>query len=196
MKKIFTASLIFLCLSSAFAQKIYHNKGFGITIEIPQTWWEDNRNGFPAEIELSKSERKKILDDSNSVFLTLFYDRETIKEGGNYIPKMQFNVASNYEKDFKVLLKATENNVKIQKKFQPDFKLVKKPKEVKIAGIKSIGYVATYSMMVNGKTTTIRSFTYVIPYNNYVFHLNFTDEINGKDRSKEFEAAVKTIKIG
>lgn len=196
MKSTFTAFLLLLSMNFAFAQKIYHNKGFGLSIEIPQTWWEDNRNGFPAHIELSGSERNKILDDSRSVFLTLFYDRETIKEGGNYIPKMQFNVAANSEKDIKKLLKATKLNAESLKKYQPEFKLLQKPKQIEISGIKSVYYISTYSMMVNGKNTTIRSYTYIIPVRNYVFHLNFTDEINGKDRSKEFEEAVKTIKIG
>ena len=196
MKNTITVFLLLLCMNFTYAQKIYHNKGFGITIEIPQTWWEDNRNGFPAHIELGNTERNKILEDSRSVFLTLFYDRETIKEGGNYIPKMQFNVAANSERDIKNLLKATKQNAESLKKYQPDFKLVQKPKQVEISGINSVHYITTYSMMVNGKNTTIRSYTYIIPVRNYVFHLNFTDEINGKDRSKEFEKAVKTIKIG
>lgn len=196
MKKTLIALLLLLSVSSAFAQKIYNNKAFGFTIEIPQTWWEDNRDGFPAHIEVSDAERRKILDDSRSVFLTLFYDRETIKEGGNYTPKMQFNVAGNSEKDPKKLLKATEKNAEALKKYQLDFKFVQKPKQIEISGIKSVYYIATYSMIVNGKNTTIRTYTYVIPYKNYVFHLNFTDEIKGKDRSKEFEEAVKTIKIG
>lgn len=196
MKKFIAAFILCLTAGAAQAQKIYHNKAFGITIEVPQTWWEDNRNGVPANVELPDSERNKILDDSRSVFLTLFYDRETIKEGGNYIPKMQFNVAGNSEKNFKKLLKATAKNAESLKKYQPDFKLVQKPKKIEISGIKSVYYIATYSMMVKGKKATIRTYTYIIPYRNYIFHLNFTDEINGKDRSKEFEEAVKTIKIG
>lgn len=195
MKKIL-ALLLILTAGTAFAQKKYHNKAFGLYIEVPQTWWEDNRNGIPADAELPESERTKILADSRSVFLTLFYDRETVKEGGNYIPKMQFNVAGNYEKGFDKLLKATKANAEKLKTFQPDFEYIKQPQEITISGIKSVYYIAKYSMLVNGQNTVIRTHTYIIPYKNYIFHLNFTDEVGGNDRSKEFEAAIKSIKIG
>jgi hypothetical protein len=196
MKKILSAILLLCIAATAFAQKTYHNKAFGITIQIPQTWWEDNRNGIPADNEIPDSERTKMLADSRSVFLTLFYDRETVKEGGNYIPKMQFNVAGYYEKGIDALKKATIANAEKLKKFQPDFTYIESPKEITISGIKSMYYIAEYSMLINGKPAMIRTHTYIIPYKNYIFHLNFTDEKNGKDRSKEFKEAVKTIKIG
>lgn len=195
MRKIL-ALILLLITGTAFAQKKYENKTFGFYIEVPQTWWEDNRNGFPRDAQLSDVEKAKILADSRSVFLTLFYDRETIKEGGNYTPKMQFNVAGNYEKGYDVLLKSTIANAEKLKTFQPDFKMVKAPGEITVSGIKSVYYIATYSMMVNGKNTIIRTHTYIIPYKNYIFHLNFTDEQGGTDRSKEFEEAIKSIKIG
>ena len=138
MKKIFPVFILLCASTTLLAQKIYHNKAFGITIQIPQTWWEDNRNGIPADSEITDSERTKILADSRSVFLTLFYDRETIKEGGNYIPKMQFNVAGNYDKSFDVLKKATIANAEKLKKFQPDFQYLQEPKEITISGIKSL----------------------------------------------------------
>lgn len=196
MKKILPVLLLLCTITTAFAQKTYTNKGFGFFIEIPKTWWEDNRNGFPPDTPLGDSERSKMLADSQSVFLTLFYDRETVKEGGNYIPKMNFSVAGYYEKGIDALKKATIANAEKLKKFQPDFIFIQKPKEMTIGGIKSMYYVAKYSMLVNGKTAMIRTHTYIIPYKNYIFHLNFTDEIGGNDRAKEFEAAIKSIKIG
>ena len=195
MKKIL-AFLLVLTAGTAFAQKKYENKAFGLYIEVPQTWWEDNRNGIPANAQFTELEKAKILADSRSVFLTLFYDRETIKDGGNYTPKMQFNVAGNYEKGYSALLKATKANTEKLKAFQPDFKFVKEPGEITISGIKSVYYIATYSMLVNGINTIIRTHTYIVPYKNYIFHLNFTDEVGGKDRSKEFEEAIKSIKVG
>jgi len=183
--------MIFIASS---AQQTYHNKAFGISINIPAGWMEGTPKGVDSNLQLSKKERTALLEKEGSVYLVNFFKLFVTGSDG-LIPKIQINTVIKPEKTFADFKKEAIASADKLKKNLSDFEYIQRPEEITISGIKSIYFIIQYTMVINGKEMNIRNHTYAIPYQNYLFHISLVDGPS-EDCTALFENLIKTIKVG
>jgi hypothetical protein len=201
MKKIIF--LIFITTNSlnwVYSQNKFVNKEYEFEIQKPENWIETSNTFLLKNLEKfevnEENLSKLISDNKGSILLTSFYKYDPKTHAG-IIPTLQINVRlkgkSNFEQ-FKIGMTQSANGFK---KYFEDFEFINEITEIEISGIKCVYFIGKFTMKTqNGQEMKVRSRTYAIPYKNYFFQLNFTDGQNGEDCTKEFDALVKTIKIG
>lgn len=193
MKLIY--SIVFcMILSAASAQQTYHNRAFGIAIDIPAGWIEGTPKGIDSNLEFSNKERTALLEKEGSVYLVNFH-KSYVVWTDELIPKIQINTVIKPEKTFAEFKKEATASADKLKKNLSDFEYIQRPEEITISGIRSIYFIIQYTMVINGKEMNIRNHTYAIPYQNYLFHISLVDGLSN-DCTALFENLIKTIKVG
>lgn len=186
-QKIFYTLLI--CFNLSFAQERFESKTFGFSVDIPEEWsLNDYETDVHGNVKLSEAEKQNLFKDGYHVYLGYLY--KTSYTGLN--PKIQFNIALKHEKSFEDFKKAVIESAK-RINYLDNLKFTVHPTEITVAGIKSIYFSMTYTVPESNKT--IRSTTYAIPYNKYMYNINFLDIPSDEDCSELFEKLIQTIKI-
>ncbi|HYD90491.1 MAG TPA: hypothetical protein VEA37_03270, partial [Flavobacterium sp.] len=72
MRLIYSIVFCMIFIASS-AQQAYHNKAFGISINIPAGWMEGTPKGVDSNLQLSKKERTALLEKEGSVYLVNFF---------------------------------------------------------------------------------------------------------------------------
>ena len=193
MRLIYSIVFCMIFIASS-AQQTYHNKAFGISINIPAGWMEGTPKGVDSNLQLSKKERTALLEKEGSVYLVNFFKLFVTGSDG-LIPKIQINTVIKPEKTFADFKKEAIASADKLKKNLSDFEYIQRPEEITISGIKSIYFIIQYTMVINGKEMNIRNHTYAIPYQNYLFHISLVDGPS-EDCTALFENLIKTIKVG
>ncbi len=201
MKKVLFLLFIILKSSSfVYGQKIFKSKEYGFEIQEPKNWIEANNKELLKNLEkfeITDESLKKLIDDNKgSLLLNSFY-KYNPKTHPGIIPTIQINVRQKNGNDFEGFKYAIIQSAKGFKKYFEDFEYITEPTEIEISGIKCVFFVGKFTMNTQGGSELkVRSRTYAIPYKDYFFQVNFTDGQNGEDCNKEFDALVKTIRIG
>ena len=180
-------------------QLTYENEEYGFSMQSPPGWIVSGEQEIVKNldrIEMSTAERLKILKDRNgSILLSQFQKYEQNQHNG-LIPTIQINVRENpapYFSRFNRMIVQSADGFK--RRFK-DFKFEEGPDTILISGIKSVYFVASYTMETKkGKKMYVRSSTYAIPKGPYFFQVNFTDGRKKEDCSAIFEELVNSIVI-
>lgn len=201
MKKILICiSCLIIIVYPSYAQEIFTNSQYGISIQTPTNWiTADNKDLIKNldKYDLSDESLTSIIkNNKGSLLLSAFYKYD-VKAHPGLIPTIQINVRTLGNVDFKTFKEMTIQSTEAFKKYFEDFEFEEKPHEIEISGIKSMAFIGKFTMKSSyGQEIKVRSRTIAIPYKNYFFQLNFTDGQFEEDSSALFEELIKTIKIG
>ncbi|PJJ67179.1 hypothetical protein [Chryseobacterium geocarposphaerae] len=201
MRKILLIFIIFISFPNLiYGQKKFENKEFGFVIQEPKNWFESNNEFLLKNLEkfkITDENLSKLLSNKKGSILLASFHKYNPKTHNGLIPTIQVNVRLKGQGNFDQFKNSLTESVKGFKKYFQDFELINEVSEVKISGIKSIFFVGKFTMKTqNGQEMKVRSRTYAIPYKNYFFQINFTDNQTSDDCSKEFDELVNTINIG
>lgn len=200
MKKFLLVFVLILAsINVSFAQDIFENKEFGFSINHPANWIETNKSEILKNLENIYTDDEKLVqiinESKGSLLLNSFY-KYNPKTHAGLIPTVQINVRANPAPESQ-FFNMMAQSAKGFKNYFEDFEFIEEPKEIEISGIKSVSFVGKFTMKTqNGQSLKVRSRTYAIPNGKYFFQVNFTDGQIDEDASLEFDALVKTIKIG
>jgi len=200
MKNLFLLLLTVFSLNTITGQELFENKQYQFSVEKPTDWILASNDDVLKNLDkydLSEEKLEAILKThKNNLLLTSFYKYE-IKKHAGLIPTVKINVRSNPTKQFSVFKSMIIESAKGFKTIFPDFEYLEEPKEIEVAGMKCVFFIAKYSMTAqDGTAFKIKSRTYAIPYKNYFFQINCIDGQNLEDASAEFDKLISTIKIG
>lgn len=199
MKKFLLLAFI-ICIVPANAQKIFNKPQFGFSMQEPANWIAADKSALVNNLEKFKIDNpglKKLISENNGTLLLGAFYKYNPKTKAGVIPTIQINLRDKGKANFAQFKNSIIASAKTFKSTFPDFEFIQQPHEVTISGIKSICFIGKFTMKSeNGTVLKVRSRTYAIPYKDYFFQVNFTDAQTGEDCSKEFDALVKTIKIG
>jgi len=196
MTKKILLFLIGFSINIASAQKIFENKQYGFSIEEPHNWViatnDEVVKNLKKEVEDNLSEFLK--SNKASISVVNFYKYKTNEHPG-LIPTIKVLLCQNpskYPTDFKAMISRSSKSFE---KIFPDFEYIKAPSEILISNIKSVYFIAKYSMKTRNGIIKVRSRTYAVPYGKFFYQINFIDGQLEDDCSAEFDELVKTIKI-
>ncbi|MBE8714965.1 hypothetical protein [Sphingobacterium hungaricum] len=201
MKRLILLSFILLHATNlVFGQKIFVNKEYEFAMQEPDNWIEVSNEGLISNLknlELTEESLSKLISDSKGSLLLTSYYKYNPQTHPGLIPTIQVNVRAKGNTTFEQFKRSMAESTESFKNYFPDFELIKDITEVEVSGIKSIYFVAKFSMNTqDGQEVKVRSRGYAIPYKNYFFQINFTDGQVGEDCTSEFDQILKTIKIG
>jgi hypothetical protein len=184
----------------AYGQETFVNKQYGFSMQEPKGWISTNKAYLTENLEkfeLTDVSLAKLLKDNNdSIVLAAFYKYE-LKTTAGLIPTIQIRVRTKTSTQYQEFKSAIVQSLEKAKHLLEEYEIVDVPKEINISGIKSVFIVSKFKMKgLNGQILKVRSRTYAIPFRNYFFQVNFTDEQVGEDCTAEFDKLVKTITIG
>ncbi|MEL1242872.1 hypothetical protein AAEO56_01250 [Flavobacterium sp. DGU11] len=200
MKTILLIGLSLFFISAKAQKTRYENTSYGFSMDEPVGWIWANNDDLKQnlhKLDLDNSKLLKIISDhKGSLLLMSFYKYDPMTHGG-LIPAIQVNVREKKNKDFEVFKSYVIKSANSFKELHPDYEYIDEPQEIKINKVKSIYFSGKFTMKTQaGLEYRVRSKTYVIPHNDFYFQLTFTDGVVNEDNSKEFDALIKSIKIG
>lgn len=154
---------------------------------------KDNLKKF----EFTTAELEYLLKDANKSVLLGGYHKYDPKVRAGVIPTIQINLRENPTKTFQQFKSGLIKSISGMKSQFDEFELIGDPQEIEIAGVRSLAFKMKFVMtLAGGERKNLRSRTIAIPAANHFFQLNFTDEPEVEDCSAEFDALLKTVKIG
>ena len=199
-KTIYLFTIILFFANHLFCQTFFKSKEFRFEMQEPTNWIVTSNETLVnnlQKIDFSDEKIKEMLETKNgSILLTSYYKYDQKTHAG-LIPTIQVLVRTKYGKDyneFKQSIIASNNELKNH--FE-NYKNIINPTDTIISGIKCIYFLSSFTLKYkNGLELNVRSRTYAIPYKNYFFQINFTDDLTGEKCDNEFDALINTIKIG
>lgn len=202
MKKLL--ALFLFCISVCFigcTRAVRPDKDtVAFTMQEPKGWIRVDTEGLQANLgkfEFSEQAIEKIQKDQNvDVVLAAYYkyDPKT-KEG--IIPTIQIVSRPNRTRDFQSFKAGLLSSIDQLKRTFDQYELIEQPTEVEIGGIRSVFVHATFVLRnEEDREFRVRSRTYAAPRGSRFIQLNFTDHPEDEDCSAEFDALLKTIKVG
>lgn len=200
MKKLPFLIIIFISFAySVFGQDTFVNKQYGFAMREPKDWIRTNKTALIdnlAKFELDDAALAKLLKDSNGRILLAAYQKHDPHVKPGLIPTIQIQIRSKSPSTYKQFEQQVIRSIEQFNNVLDEHEIIGEPKEVEISGIRSLLMTSSFIMKTKeGRKLNVRSRTYAIPLATYFFQLNFTDG-DEEECSSEFDALVKTIKIG
>lgn len=173
---------------------------FAFSMRQPKGWFQIKKDGLSKNLEkfdFTQAELDRMLKDQNTSVLVAAFTKYDPKTTPGVIPTIQIAVRPNTTKDFRTFKAALIRSIENLRKQFDEFELIGEPAEVEIGGIRSLLMHASFVMKAaDGRVFKVRSRTYSIPRTGSFFQLNFTDSPEVEDCTAEFDALIKTVKIG
>lgn len=190
--------LILLWASSAIAQETFSSTRWRFSMELPQYWTsmdKKTRDAIADNFEFSEDALKKILDgDKGTTLIAAYYYHKPGLEMSPY-PQVQVEARRKSPVDFAVFRTSIVNSLVSLKTVFPDI-VFTDATEVEVSGVRSVLMTGVFSVKrPENRIVRARSRIYAVPLGSYFFQITLSDGQDA-DFSKEFDALVKTIRIG
>lgn len=192
-RKIFLLMFYLLILNSC-AKEVA--EGLNLKLVPPQNWTEKS------EKEIFKQIYKKGADDKLKQSREINKNFRVLKSYLKYgdpnhlgiIPTIQIQIHDNHDKYIKNFERTVSKKVQWMIDNLDGYELLASPKKENVDGVAVVHFSIVHNQVIDGITAKIRSHIYMIPNGNTLYQLTFND-YEGDDCSKEFEEAIKSIKL-
>lgn len=187
-------SLILAAVSSC--QRVVPSKP-NFSMQAPKGWFSVDKEGLNSNLrkfEFSEGDMNKLLEEQNANVLISAYYKYDPQVTPGIIPTIQINARPNKTRNFDTFRIAIIRSIEVFKQGLDEFKLIEEPKELEIAGTRSVFVHGTFVMKTpDGRKFNVRSRTYSVPQGNLFIQMNFTDSPEDEDCTAEFDELIKTI---
>ena len=170
---------------------------YSFKIDQPQGWVNmidlDVKENLKLIDSFSNEEIEELVSQSSGQPIVVYMKHDPNSYAG-LIPTIKVTLMHSLSSNFDEFKNSIKGSIPQMEQLLDNFNIIIPLTELDIDGQKGVYFTSEFTIEYGGKIEKIRSWTYAVSVDKYLYQINFSD-MNGDDCSKVYEDVLKSIKL-